>query len=163
MVRGSGGWRHDFMTRAGRASPNAGPAARRRGRSWIPSCRARLGGRHSRRSARRFTAFFPLRRPPRRGRKANPAPRPGRLDQIAGLDQAPAGKSREWLVIHRSTSRAEKPSIFEGALLARSTAITRSPMWSSSPVGMPAGPDAPRYRASDRRSFGSPASFSNSA
>jgi hypothetical protein len=36
-------------------------------------------------------------------------------------------------------------------------------MWSSSPVGMPAGPDAPRYRASDRRSFGSPASFSNSA
>ena len=41
MVRGSGGRRHDFMTRAGRASPNAGPAARRRGRSWIPSCQAR--------------------------------------------------------------------------------------------------------------------------
>lgn len=39
----------------------------------------------------------------------------------------------------------------------------RTPKWSSSPVGMPAGPHPPRYRASDRRSFGSPASFSNSA
>ena len=163
MVRGSGGWRHDFMTRAGRASPNAGPAARRRGRSWIPSCRARLGGRHSRRSARRFTAFFPLRRPPRRGRKANPAPRPGQLDQIAGLDQAPAGKSREWLVIHRSTSRAEKPSIFEGALFGAVDRQHADPDVVAFASGMPVGPHPPGYRASDRRSFGSPASFSNSA
>jgi hypothetical protein len=47
-------------------------------------------------------------------------PRPRQLDQIAGLDQAPDGKSREWLIIRRSTSRPEKPSIFEGALWARS-------------------------------------------
>ena len=167
MVRGSGGRRQDFMTRAGRASPSK-PECRAYSSTARPIPGYRVAGHGSvegtlgiaRVVSRPFSHFEG-----HLGAAKKPIllPGPGQLDQIAGSDQAPAGKSRERLVIHRSISRAEKPSIFEGALLAWSTASTRTPMWSSSPVGMPAGPHPPRYRGSDRRSLRSPARSSNSA
>jgi len=66
--------------------------------------------------------------------------------------------SRPFFRFEGHLGAAEKPSIFEGALLARS-----DPDVVEFASGDASGSHPPRYQASDRRSLGSPASFSNSA
>jgi hypothetical protein len=72
VVRGSGGRRHDFMTRAGRTSPSQ-PEFRACCSTARPILNNELPGTALWKalSAQRasFHAFFPLRRPPRRAEK----------------------------------------------------------------------------------------------